>query len=168
MTKVMIPEVNFMLHLFFGLAVVALLNPTASVFAQGNVAKAKNEQLQEVVAEGVGTTADEAIKDAFRNAVRQVVGAVVDAETLVKNDELIDDKVLTYSDGFIKGYVSFRQACVTGRRPFVSVDSWVFRNLGGLGDGCSNRGRQGRGTPAWERAVCRVAADSTTGHADPG
>jgi hypothetical protein len=59
---------------------------------------------QEVVAEGVGTTADEAIKDAYRNAVRQVVGAVVDAETLVKNDELIDDKVLTYSDGFIKGY----------------------------------------------------------------
>jgi hypothetical protein len=59
---------------------------------------------QEVVAEGVGATADEAIKDAYRNAVRQVVGAVVDAETLIQNDELIDDKVLTYSDGFIKGY----------------------------------------------------------------
>ena len=59
---------------------------------------------QRVIAEGVGTTPDEAIKDAFRNAVRQVVGAVVDAETLVKNDEIIDDKVLTYSDGFIKGY----------------------------------------------------------------
>ena len=57
-----------------------------------------------MIAEGVGTTADEALKDAYRNAVRQVVGAVVDAETLVKNDEVIDDKVLTYSDGFIKGY----------------------------------------------------------------
>ncbi len=59
---------------------------------------------QTVVAEGVGTSAEEALKDAFRNAVRQVVGAVVDAETLVKNDELISDKVLTYSDGFIKKY----------------------------------------------------------------
>jgi len=63
-----------------------------------------NGHSQKVVAEGVGITADEAVKDAFRNAVRQVVGAVVDAETLVKNDDIIDDKVLTYSDGFIKGY----------------------------------------------------------------
>jgi hypothetical protein len=57
-----------------------------------------------VVAEGVGTTPDEALKDAFRNAVRQVVGAVVDAETLIKDDQVIDDKVLTYSDGFIKTF----------------------------------------------------------------
>ena len=66
--------------------------------------RATTEQTQEIIAEGVGATADEAIKNAYRNAVRQVVGAVVDAETLVKNDEIIDDKVLTYSDGFIKGY----------------------------------------------------------------
>jgi hypothetical protein len=59
---------------------------------------------QTIVAEGVGATADEAIKDALRNAVRQVVGAIVDAETLVKDDEVIEDKVLTYSDGFVKGY----------------------------------------------------------------
>jgi hypothetical protein len=59
---------------------------------------------QTVIAEGVGANQDEALKDAFRTAVRQVVGAVVDAETVVKNDEVIDDKVLTYSDGFIKKY----------------------------------------------------------------
>ncbi len=57
---------------------------------------------KEVIAEGVGTTRSEAEKDAFRRAVREVVGLVVDSETLIKNDELIDDKVLTYSDGFIK------------------------------------------------------------------
>ena len=34
-------------------------------------------------------------------AVRQVVGEVVDGETLVKSDELVKDQVLTYSDGFI-------------------------------------------------------------------
>lgn len=60
---------------------------------------------QTVLAEGVGTTRQEALKDAFRNAVRQVVGAVLDAETLVKDDKIIDDKVLTNSDGIIgKGY----------------------------------------------------------------
>ena len=60
--------------------------------------------LQEVIAEGAGAAPGDALKDAFRNAVRQVVGSVVDAETLVKNDELVDDKVLTYSDGFIKTF----------------------------------------------------------------
>jgi hypothetical protein len=57
-----------------------------------------------VISEGVGKTAEEALQDAFRSAVRQVVGAVVDAETLVKDDEIISDKVLTYSDGFIQTY----------------------------------------------------------------
>lgn len=59
---------------------------------------------QTVIAEGVGASADEALKDAFRAAVRQVVGAVVDAETLIKNDQIISDKVLTYSDGFVVKY----------------------------------------------------------------
>jgi len=54
-----------------------------------------------VVAEGVGLTPDEALKDAFRAAVRQVVGEVVDAETLVKDDQLVRDQVLTYSDAYI-------------------------------------------------------------------
>jgi hypothetical protein len=65
---------------------------------------AKDNGSQIVVAEGVGASPDEALKDAFRNAVRQVVGAVIDAETQVRNDELINDKVLTYSDGFIKKF----------------------------------------------------------------
>ena len=69
--------------------------PKASAESAGNI---------EVVAEGVGATPDEALKDAFRHAVRQAVGAVVDAETLVKNDEVIDDQILTYSNGFVKKY----------------------------------------------------------------
>lgn len=59
----------------------------------------KNTQV--VFAEGVGTTKEEAIKDAFRAAVRQVVGEIVDGETLVTNESLVKDQVLTYSDGFI-------------------------------------------------------------------
>jgi hypothetical protein len=76
---------------------------TGQEFGEGKDEKSK-AQSEKVVAEGVGSTADEALKDAYRNAVRQVVGAVVDAETLLKNDEVISDKVLTYSDGFVKTY----------------------------------------------------------------
>lgn len=64
----------------------------------------QDQGTQLVAAEGVGTTADEALRDAFRDAVRQVVGMFVDAQTQVKNDELIDDRVLTYSDGYVKTY----------------------------------------------------------------
>ncbi len=57
-----------------------------------------------VVAEGVGLTVDDARKDAFRSAVRQVVGAMIDAETLVKNDQIVADEVLTFSAGMVKGF----------------------------------------------------------------
>ena len=70
----------------------------------GSPENAKDDSTTTVVAEGLGATKDAALKDAFRNAVRQVVGAVIDAETLVKNDEVISDKVLTYSDGFVTKY----------------------------------------------------------------
>jgi len=60
---------------------------------------------QTVLAEGVGTSRHDALKDAFRNAVRQVVGAVLDSETLIRDDKIIDDKILTNSDGIIgSGY----------------------------------------------------------------
>jgi hypothetical protein len=71
-----------------------------------------------VIAQGVGTSPREALDDAFREAVRQVVGLVVDAKTLVKNDELIEDKVLTYSDGFVKGYKKLSE---TRRKGLVRI-----------------------------------------------
>jgi hypothetical protein len=57
-----------------------------------------------VIGQGAGTTEDEALKDAFRDAVWQAVGAVVDAETVVKNDDVISEEVLTHSDGLISRY----------------------------------------------------------------
>ncbi|QDT15042.1 hypothetical protein CA12_11220 [Alienimonas californiensis] len=70
---------------------------------------ARSDGTNVVIAEGVGLNVDEARKDAFREAVRQVVGTVVDAETIVRNDELISDEVLTHSPGFIKTYDDLSQ-----------------------------------------------------------
>lgn len=77
--------------------IFVFISPLA-VFSQNKT------KTQDVTVEGTGDSSANAIKDAFRNAVRQVVGALVDAETLVKNDELVEDKILTYSNGFIKTY----------------------------------------------------------------
>ena len=70
-----------------------------------------------VIVEGVGTTAEDAVKHAIRNAVRQVVGEMVDAKTLLKNDEVVKDQVLTHSDVFIS-----KQKKVTEKR-----DGGLFR-----------------------------------------
>ena len=66
------------------------------------------------LAEGVGLTREEALKDAFRAAVRQVVGAFVDANAIAQNDELIEDKVITYSDGTIKSHRKLSERQVDG------------------------------------------------------
>ena len=62
---------------------------------------ADDDSLVEVFAVGVGTTQDAAMKAANKAAVEQVVGTMVDATTLVENDELVEDKILTYSAALI-------------------------------------------------------------------
>ena len=78
-----------------GMAAILTLAILCSSFVHGA------EQLVDVVATGYGTTVREATKAALRSAVEQVVGTMVDATTLVENDKLIEDEILTYSAGMI-------------------------------------------------------------------
>lgn len=73
-------------------ALAALLLPLAAL-AQGD--------MKRVVVEGVGPTVEEARKNAVRAAVVATVGEMVDAETLVENDEVVQDQILTYSNGYV-------------------------------------------------------------------
>jgi len=57
-----------------------------------------------VVASGVGKTEDAALKQAFSNAVTQVVGTIIDAETMVQNDKVIKEQILTYSNAIVTKY----------------------------------------------------------------
>jgi hypothetical protein len=64
-----------------------------------NIAFAKN-----ITVTGYGNSKDEALKSAFQNAVEQEVGVLVDSKTVIRNNKLIKNKILTYSNGFIKDY----------------------------------------------------------------
>ena len=55
-----------------------------------------------VVVTGYGVDPAAAKKAAGRAAIEQVVGQLVDAETLVENDELVNDRILTYSGAFLE------------------------------------------------------------------
>ena len=63
------------------------------------------DDLVKVKSRGIGVDRGEALKDAFRAAVEQVVGVYVDAEQAAENDELISDRVLVQSNAYIRDYV---------------------------------------------------------------
>ncbi len=57
-----------------------------------------------IVVNGEGPTRDKALKVAWRNAVENTVGGYISSQTLVKNHQLIEDKILAYSDGYIEDF----------------------------------------------------------------
>lgn len=75
-------------------AITALLLPFATLAQNA-------DQLVEVKASGYGETVREAYTAALRAAVEQVVGTLIDATTLVENDELIENEILTYAPGMV-------------------------------------------------------------------
>lgn len=90
------------------LAAFLLADPSAS-FAQSSGAfsfgapKAANPaDFVTVEAKGQGESVEAAKADAARNAIKKAVGELVDAKTLVENDELVEDKILTLSNAVIE------------------------------------------------------------------
>lgn len=67
-----------------------------------------------VEAVGKGKSMDEAKRNAMCIAVEQVVGVLVDAETVVKNEDLIQNEILTYSAGYIEKCEVLKSAEVNG------------------------------------------------------
>ena len=65
-------------------------------------------RVQAVTVEGVGFNKKEAEEDAWRTAVRTVVGGYVDAETIVENDKLIRDTIITLSSAYVERAVTRR------------------------------------------------------------
>jgi formylglycine-generating enzyme required for sulfatase activity len=56
---------------------------------------------------GIGLSPDDALNDAFAKAIIQAVGAEVSAKTVIESDELVQDRVLVFSDGFVRDYKDF-------------------------------------------------------------
>ena len=61
-------------------------------------------QINEIKVTSMGETPEAAEKQAITDAVRQAVGAYIDSDTLTQNEEVIQDRILTLSSGFVKNY----------------------------------------------------------------
>ena len=93
----------------------------------GNVSATALPQAKEVVVIGIGTDTEKALQNAFSQAIEQTVGVLVDAETVVKNDQLIRDEVLTYSQGYVEKYDIVKRWEEGGLR-HVEVQATVARS----------------------------------------
>ncbi len=61
-------------------------------------------QTRTVTAEGFGTTHNAALESAKRDAVEQGVGVLIASETLVKNAQVANDRILSKSNGYVKSF----------------------------------------------------------------
>ena len=74
---------------------------SAAIFACG-IFFAEKVQAQEVTVTGMGANREEAIRNASRRAVEQVVGTFIDSKTLMENLSIRLDEVYKKSQGFVK------------------------------------------------------------------
>lgn len=60
-----------------------------------------SQEIIEIKSSGYGASEMEAIKNARRNAIEQTLGVYISSRTLVRNDELVSDRISSISDGEI-------------------------------------------------------------------
>lgn len=68
----------------------------------------------EVLVTGTGKTVETALRNALRNAVESVVGTLIDSESMIENDEIVNDRILAHSSGFIESYRQVGEPRQTG------------------------------------------------------
>ena len=73
-----------------------------SVAIADDTTKTASPQSTVVEVSGTGPDVEAAKKDAYREAVRQVVGAYTTSKTRTENDELIEDKIIALSSGLVE------------------------------------------------------------------
>lgn len=77
---------------------------------------------------GVGLSKEEALKDAYRDAVEHAVGVFVDAEQMMKNDEVVRDQILTQSNAYIEKCEIVREEKKDGGLVEIVVRAGVKRS----------------------------------------
>ena len=66
-------------------------------------------EIVKVRGRGTGMNKTEALEDAYRDAIESAVGVYVDAEQMVKNEDLVKDQILTHSNAYIQDYETIKE-----------------------------------------------------------
>ena len=104
------------------------------LFVQSSIAQQKN--IKEVIATGeslieggnVPVAKKRAIEEALRQAVEQGLGVFISSESLVKNYQIIEDKIFSNSQGYVKSYDVMSEKQL-GSRYRVSISALVSLDI---------------------------------------
>jgi len=91
------------LYIVLFVALIMIFNFTLSVLAIDSVV-VETEGKAYLGEDGLVNAEKKAINDGLRRAVEQAVGTFISSSTMVKNAQLIEDKILKSSQGYIKEY----------------------------------------------------------------
>lgn len=69
----------------------------------------EGQEFKVVVATGSGVSSDKAQKNALSSSVEQVVGTLVDSEVAVKNQDFIQEKIISASNGYVESYDKLKE-----------------------------------------------------------
>ena len=82
-----------------------------------------------VTATGIGHNTDEALKDAFKNAVRRAVGVYVLTETTMNSNEEIDEKVYANADATINSHTIIDTKTLPNNLVKVTIKAEVLKGV---------------------------------------
>lgn len=96
------------------LILVPFILASTTIYSQESGSKAGNgvstdSDVIDIVATGIGSTQDAALENAFQNAVESALGLYVDAHTKVENEQVLQDEILTHSNGYIERFEKIRE-----------------------------------------------------------
>ena len=80
--------------------IIAILLLSICIVYANSITQSNNT----IQAIGYGNSEDEALKNAFQSAVGEYVGVLVDSKTISQKGKLLEDKILTFSNGYIDSY----------------------------------------------------------------
>ena len=84
--------------------ILVLVVPAISFSSEQMAAQVEVEGYASIVSGRKDQAREAAIQNAFRRAVEQVVGVAIESKTVVKDSELLNDKIFSRSKGLIKTY----------------------------------------------------------------
>jgi len=102
----------------------AISEPQASLAPSVSRRPVGSPTVAQVLAVGSGTDFSQAEKNALAQALERTIGVMVDAETIVRDDQLVRDEILTYTKGYIQEYSvlrSWQQDGITHVEVFARV-----------------------------------------------
>lgn len=84
------------------LLVSAILN--AQTYDDGDYSVIESSGTGSIVAGDVAHARDDAIDDALRTGIEQALGMLVESETLTENYQLIEDRIISKTQGYVQNY----------------------------------------------------------------